>query len=173
MSRKIKSWVMRYIRKIINEKIKAKKPKKKTNKKNKYYLYIIKKSLAYNVSINYNLDLLAKKVEDILSEDVSRKIKGKNIAINKDYNKKIIYKIKEDEEYADVKEILQLTFLDCIKSFMGTKTIECLKGFENKGYISKKDSFEDDEFKHRFESFVNNIKEYYTNKNFRIQMNGK
>ena len=173
MSRKIKSWVIDYVRKIINKKIKDKEAKKQARKKNNYYLYIIKKSQAYSIKINDNSNLLVKKVEDILSEDISKKIKGINIKINIDHNKKIIQKIKENEEYSDIIEILQLEFLDCIKNFMGKKEIECIKGFENNGYISKKKLLKDDESKSRFESFVNNIEKYYKDKPFRIEMNKK
>lgn len=86
-----------------------------------------------------------------------------------DYNKKIIEKIKKDKE---LNAILQLEFLDCIKNFMGEKEIECLKGFENEGYFSKKKALENNEYKRKFESFVNNIEKYYTDKGFRIKMNG-
>lgn len=167
ITRKIKSWVIDYLRKIINRKIKEKEEKKGTKKKMIKYLYIINKNTAYKTKINDNLNILKKKVEEIFSEDISKKIKCVNIM--NDYNKKIIEKIKKDKE---LNAILQLEFLDCIKNFMGEKEIECLKGFENEGYFSKKKALENNEYKKKFESFVNNIEKYYTDKGFRIKMNG-
>ena len=141
------------------------KKKKKIIKKDITKLYIINNKQAYNTTINYNNKLLKKKVNEVLSEDVSGKIK-----IEHEHNKKIIQKILDDKKYNDIIEIFNLDFLDCINHFYGKKTIDSLKGFE-KGYQEKKNSINN--YKDIFELLVNSYEQYYSDKNFRIEMNRK
>lgn len=165
MSRKIKSWIISDLIKFIN---------KKFNKYENYRrgikmrLYTIKKQKSYNIKIDYNKDLLEKKVKDILSEEVSNKIiNQKNILNN---NIKLINKTIEENKYNDIINILNLRFLDCINHYMGKEEIDCLKGFE-KGYQEKKYLIKD--YIERFEYFVKNIEKYYSDKEFRINLNNK
>ena len=159
MSRKIKSWTISNLIKFINKKFEQKEVKKKFKTK----LYIINNAQAYNTTIDYNNKLLNKKVHQVLSENVSIKAK-----IKCEHNKKEIKKIFDDKKYNDIIEIFNLDFLDCINHFFGIKEKESLKGFEI-GYKEKKQSINN--YKERFESFVKDYKEYYSNKKFRIEIN--
>ena len=161
MSRKIKSWIIFDLIKFINKKLEEK--ERNLNKKDRIKLYIMNNTQAYNTNINYNNLLIEKKVREILSENVSLKVK-----INCDHNKKIINKIIMENKYNDIIEIFNLNFLECINHFFGNISIESLKGFEM-GYQEKKKSITN--FKERFEYFVKNYKKYYSDKDFRINMN--
>lgn len=161
MSRKIKSWIISDLIKFINKKFGEKNIKKKL----KIKLYIINNAQAYNTTINDNKNLLEKKACDVLSENVSQKVK-----IKYDHNKKIIEKILDNKKFDNIIKILNLNFLDCMDHYIGKKTIDLLRGFEE-GYKERKKSIID--YGKRFESFVNNYKEYYSDKNFRISMNQK
>ena len=161
ISRKIKSWIISDLIKFINKKFGEKNIKKKLQIK----LYIINNTQAYNTTINYNINLLEKKACDILSENVSQKVK-----IKYDHNKKIIEKILVNKKFDNIIEILNLNFLDCMDHYIGKKTIDLLRGFEA-GYKERKKSITD--YGKRFESFVNNYEQYYSDKNFRILMNRK
>jgi hypothetical protein len=158
--RKIKSWVISDIIKFINQKLKE---ANKNRKKNKLRLYTILKDQSYNTNINYNRALLGKKMDAVLSDNVSEKTKIKSLY----YNKNIINKIK-NENYDNIIKILNLTFLECINHYIEKETIDCLEGFEEEFKLKKEriSKYED-----RFLGFVNNIEKYLTDKNFRKEMN--
>lgn len=167
MSKKIKSWTISSIIKFINKKlvIKGDDNGKKTKKKNLGIFHIINRTLTNNTVIQYNRELLQKKIYEILSNNVSKKTKVKD----EKHNSKLIEKIKEDNKYIDIINILNLTFLRCINHFIGKEKIESLKGFE-KYYQVKIASIN---YAKRFSQFVNNIEKYYSDKDFRIKMNKK
>lgn len=167
MSKKIKSWTISSIIKFINKKlvIKGDDNGKKTKKKNLEIFHIINRTLTNNTNIQYNGELLQKKIYEILSNNVSKKTKVKD----EKHNSKLIEKIKEDNKYIDIINILNLTFLRCINHFIGKEKIESLKGFE-KYYQVKIASIN---YVKRFSQFVNNIEKYYSDKDFRIKMNKK
>lgn len=167
MSKKIKSWTISSIIKFINKKlvIKGDDNGKKTKKKNLGIFHIINRTLTNNTVIQYNRELLQKKIYEILSNNVSKKTKVKD----EKHNSKLIEKIKEDNKYIDIINILNLTFLRCINHFIGKEKIESLKGFE-KYYQVKIASIN---YVKRFSQFVNNIEKYYSDKDFRIKMNKK
>ena len=165
ISRKIKSWVISDLIKFIN---------KNYLKRKKIRFYIINKSVSYNTSIKFNNNLLDSPVEFILSKDISKKIKSKNFGL--DNNKKIIEIIKENQnneyKYNDIIEILNMNFFDCLKYYIGAgnEKITPLEGFEseyNKRKIPKSKYFQ------KLESFVINMKKYYSDLKFRIKMNNE
>lgn len=161
MLRKIKSWVIFGIIKYINKKLEE---VNKNRKKNKLRLYAILKKQSYNTNIDYNRQLLGKKIDDILSVEVSKKTK-----INSKHNKIIIDKIKE-EKYDNIIKILNLTLLECIDHYIEKKSIDCLDGFEEE-FKLKNEKIAN--YKDRFLEFVKNIEKYLFDKNFRIEMNKK
>ena len=167
MSRKIKSWVILDLIKFINKKL-----GEKILKPENIRLYIINKNVSYNIKIDYNRKLLEKKVEDILSNDISQKIKNKKIKKDLEYNKNIIIKNKKNKnnKFDDIIKILDLKLLDCIQHFIGNKKIDVLDGFEDL-YNNKK--LKINNYKNSFENFVKNIERYYTDSEFRINMNNK
>ena len=63
-----------------------------------------------------------------------------------------------------------MKLLDCIQHFIGNKKIDVLDGFEDL-YNNKK--LKINNYKNSFENFVKNIERYYTDSEFRINMNNK
>lgn len=161
MLRKIKSWVIFDIIKFINKKLKE---VNKNRKKNKLRLYAIFKEQSYNTNIDYNRQLIGKKIDDILSVEVSKKTKMKL-----KHNETIIKKIKE-EKYNNIIKILNLTLLECIDHYIEKESIDCLEGFEEE-FKLKDEKIAN--YKDRFLEFVKNIEKYLSDKNFRIEMNKK
>lgn len=166
MSRKIKSWVISDLIKFINKKL-----KEKQSITENIRLYIINKDASYKMKIDYNKDLLQSKVENILSYNISKKLKNIKIKEEPEYNKKIINEMKKDKKkYDDILKILDLQFSNVIKHYIGNEKIDCLRGFED-GYKNKKKLINN--YIDTFEFFVKNIETYYSNNQFRIDMNNK
>ena len=162
MLRKIKSWVISDITKFINKKLEK---VNENSKKNKLKLYTILKDQSYNTNIEYNRQLLEKKMDDILSDKVSKKTKIANC----NYNKIMINLIKE-KKYDNIIKILNLTFLQCINHYIDKERIDCLEGFEG-GFKLKKESISP--YEDIFLKFVYNIQRYFSDKSFRTRMNNQ
>lgn len=162
MLRKIKSWVISDITKFINKKLEK---VNENSKKNKLKLYTILKDQSYNTNIEYNRQLLEKKMDDILSDNVSKKTKIAHC----NYNKITINQIKE-KKYDNIIKILNLTFLQCINHYIDKERIDCLEGFEGEFKLKKKriSPYED-----IFLKFVYNIQRYFSDKSFRTKMNNQ
>ena len=96
-----------------------------------------------------------KKIKDILSEDISNRFSNHL----KEHNKKLIEQLlnEEDEEKRNIfKNIFELTFIDCLEHFRGTKYFSQLQGLETLNNYCKK--FEDDEdYLKLFKYYVNNF----------------
>ena len=112
-------------------------------------------------NIEFNKKFLNKKLKEILSVNISRKYKCKF-----DYNRKVINKLlgekdKEKKEYFT--SLFNLTFLDYLEHFRGSKTIPVLEGVK---------SFE--QFKQKFTNDSNFLEtlEYYV-MNYEIVLNKK
>ena len=151
MSRKIKSWVIADLIKFINKKLKEKR------------FYIISKEVSYNIKLGFNKNLLGKTVEDILSNDISKKTKIKDLK----HNKNLIKEIKDqNNEYQDIKNILGLNFFVCIKHYIGEEKIDSLEGFKcDKMRLSSESEYFD-----KFIYFVKNMEKYYSDIKFRKKM---
>lgn len=168
MTRKIKYRVISSLIKYINEKFNK---INSENKEIKLKLYTIKGTQSNNITLQYNANLLTKKAYEILSDDISGKVKIKN----KKYNHDIIKSIMEENKYDDIKDIkeikniLELTFLECINHFIGKEMKDCLNGFEKYYTSEKMNSIID--HKTKFEDFANNFEKYFKDKEFRIKMN--
>jgi hypothetical protein len=170
MTRKIKYRVISSLIKCINEKF------NKINSENKVIklklkLYTIKGTQSNNITLQYNKDLLKKKIYEILSDDISGKVKIKNEKNNHDIIKSIMEENKYDDikDIKDIKNILELTFLECINHFIRKEMKDCLNGFENYYTSEKMNSIKD--HKEKFEDFVNNIEKYFNDKEFRKEKN--
>ena len=168
MFRKIKSWTISSIIKFINKKLLYEgneSGKKKIKKKFLRKFYTIIGTLTNNIALQYNRDLLQKKISEILSNNVSKKTK-----VKEEYNSKLIDEIRKDNKYTNVINILDLTFLQCINHLIGKERIECLIGFEE--YYQEKKEASISNLK-RFNQFVNNIEKFLFDGNFRAEMNNQ
>ena len=96
-----------------------------------------------------------KKIKDILSDDISNRFSNHL----KEHNKNLIEQLlnEEDEEKRNIfKNIFELTNIDCLEHFRGTKYFSQLQGLETLNKYCKK--FENDEdYLKLFKYYVNNF----------------
>ena len=121
-------------------------------------------------NVEENRKLLKSKLRDIFSEKVSTKAKNYSKDHHLDYNKNFIEKIKNDEKKKKTNDILDMTFLQCMEHFRGSKTYEALNGLEEEYEKVLEEIGEDPDYK---ESFIEQLKYFevlYENKKAR---NGK
>ena len=98
---------------------------------------------------------MKKEIKDILSDDISNRFSNHL----KEHNKQLIEQLlnEEDEEKRNIfKGIFELTFIDCLEHFRGTKYFSQLQGLETLNQYCKK--FENDEdYLKLFKYYVNNF----------------
>ena len=123
----------------------------------------INQEIIKNINVKENLNLLNTKLKDIFSNEVS--IKKASFGLN--YNKYLINKIYKEKQQHKVISILEMTFLECLEQFRGTKKNDKLKGLEEfykKMIIEFKNIGEEKEYIYQFQNFVKNFENYYKNK---------
>lgn len=104
-------------------------------------LLMLNKEQNANVNVNYNKLFLHKKIGDIFSENISSNYTN----FQKDHNKKLIKKLLEEKDENKrnyFKNLFNLTFLDCLKHFRKSETIQELKGFDRYNELIKQ--YDDD-----------------------------
>ena len=118
--------------------------------------------------MNYNKILIYKKLKDIFSAKISPKYKH----YSKDNNIKLIKEIlnDKDENKNTLKQILNFTFLDCLKHFKNEKPLKELDGMTQlEEYVEtlKEKYKEDDEYElysEKFKEFVYNFEKIINDK---------
>ena len=118
--------------------------------------------------MNYNKILIYKKLKDIFSAKISPKYKH----YSKDNNIKLIKEIlnDKDENKNTLKQILNFTFLDCLKHFKNEKPLKELDGMTQleKCVETMKEKYkEDDEYElysEKFKEFVYNFEKIINDK---------
>ena len=129
LRKKVKHLVLQSLMKFLNKKMKILyNGKIGYNILRKEFLRL-NKNLKQNSSIEYNKLFLKKSLKEILSENIS------TIYTNykPDFNKKLIERlINEDDKEKRIyfNKLFNLTFLDCLKHFNGTKKIKELDGMD-------------------------------------------
>ena len=131
---------------------------------------IFKKKLLKNIPTNLktakdNKEFLNKKLKDIFSEDISKVY----IIYLKDHNKELIKNLlNEEDEEKRIKfnKLFNLTFLDCLKHFIGSKYIEELEGFPSLDIIDQRID-EDQEYLDLFKYYIINFEEIIMKKRTR------
>ena len=126
-------------------------------------LLTLNKMPKFESSIEYNKMFLNKTIKEIFSENISSKFTN----YQKDFNKKLIEKLineegdKENREYFN--SLFNLTFLDCLKHFNKAKQIKELDGMDNIDDVLEE--FNDDK------EYKNIL--YYNIQNFDVIINNK
>ena len=95
----------------------------------------------FNANIDYNKSFLNKTLEDIFSESISTKY----IKFNSEDNKNLIKRLKNiKDEYKSqyFKNLLNITFLECVQHFRGSINIKELNGM--KCFNEVKEQFSDE-----------------------------
>ena len=136
LRRKLKGLVLKYAFKFIKEKIKDKND-------------VIKK-IGYaqinNVKIEFEKEFIYKTLGDIFSVPISTK--HTTIKEKENYNKNKIDKLKESD--TNLKNIFDVTFIQCLNHFMGINNLDILKGmktFEEIKTLEKLDKMEENNLK--------------------------
>ena len=140
------------------------------NEKTKKLLKI-NQSQIINSDVDFNKDFLNKTLKDIFSENVTLRCSRYDI----DHNKKLINNLlsEEDKDKQNLfKKIFNLTFLDCLKHFRGTKTIKELNNLVKYDEICKR--FEEDEdYLYSFKFYIENYEKIMENKKSRSKKGKK
>lgn len=155
ITRKLKTKFFEALLKFINSNI-----TKYTNDSNLFLLKLEKK-FNTNTDVKFNQNLLKQTLREIFSNNICKKCTGK---YGEDFNKtkiKIIDKTK-------VKDILDMTFLQCLEQFRGTGHYKQLEGLE-KTYQNvikslKENEENNEEYIQHFEELVKTFEHYYNKK---------
>lgn len=121
-----------------------------------------------NSGIEFNQKFLKKKLKDIFSVDISHKYRCKL-----DYNKKVINKLLKQKDKVKkkyFKSLFNLTFLDCLKHFRGSKTIPILDGIKSFEQFKVK-FINDNNYLDSLDYYVMNYENVIMNKNSRKPRN--
>ena len=176
--RKIKSKLVSAILIILNkslqkeEKTEIKTPLKETKKQKKGDIKsecFLKpeQSIMLDTKVKYNLDLLKMTLREIFSKNVSEKVKNYSKEHQLDYNKNFIEKIKDDERKEKTNAILDMTFLQCMEHYRGSKRYDVLSGLEIEYEKDIEQMSDDVEY---MENFIEHLKYFeilYANKKSR------
>ena len=176
--RKIKSKLVSAILIILNkslqkeEKTEIKTPLKETKKQKKGDIKsecFLKpeQSIMLDTKVKYNLDLLKMTLREIFSKNVSEKVKNYSKEHQLDYNKNFIEKIKDDERKEKTNAILNMTFLQCMEHYRGSKRYDVLSGLESEYEKDIEQMSDDVEY---MENFIEHLKYFevlYANKKSR------
>ena len=167
--RKVKNAILQNTRIFINSKIKTIYEYKNNKFSKRKELLKMKKSQPISSRVDYNKNFLEKNLGEIFSDNIS----SKYIQYPSSHNKKLIESLINDEDEQKRKifnEIFNLTFLDCLNHFRGSKIIEELKGLNNlEEYLKRAKIIKDKEYCTIFKYFVNNFEKIIMDKKSRIK----
>lgn len=171
VTRKLKTKLFEVLLLFLNSSlvpIEIENPKKFSKKKiySKPFFLKISQDIIKDINVDMNQKLLKSKLKEIFSCEVSKKVES----YGKDYNKKLIDKIYEENIQTKTIGILERTFLECLEHFRGTAKYPELEGLENEyqNVINKmKEIGEEDDYIEIFKDFVNRFESYYDNKKAR------
>lgn len=130
----------------------------------------IDQNIIGNIKVEYNKNLLNLPLKEIFSKDITSKI----TKLSKDFNKKIIDEIYQNNQKERTIKILNMTLAQCIEHLNSKEYYPELQGLENEyeNIINKlKDLGETDEYIKLFKDLFYRFEEFYNNK--RIKKGGK
>ena len=169
--RKVKNAILQNTRIFINSKIKTIYEYKNNKFSKRKELLKMKKSQPISSRVDYNKNFLEKNLGEIFSDNIS----SKYIKYPSSHNKKLIESLINDEDEQKRKIFnaifnFNLTFLDCLNHFRGSKIIEELKGLNNlEEYLKRAKIIKDKEYCTIFKYFVNNFEKIIMDKKSRIK----
>jgi len=163
--RKCKTIIINLLFNLINKKIKELFRKEKGYVSTRKRLMKMRQTQIANSSVKYNQSFLNKKLKDIFSENLSTRCS--NFPIN--HNKELINELLNEKDLNKrqfFNDLFELSFLDCLEHFRGTKSFYCLEGLENyKKICDKLDG--DEDYKDSFLSYIENFEMIILNKKSR------
>ena len=162
--RKCKAVLLQIISRLINNKIKEVYGKDANYSSKRTRLMKMNQFQVVNSNIKFNQEFLYKKIKDIFSE----KLSSRCTTYSKEHNKILINYLLNEKDKVKKKifeEILNLTFLDCLKHFRGEEIFSCLK--ELKNYDEVCEEFKDESYKESFRCYIDNFEKIIENKKSR------
>ena len=124
-------------------------------------------SIMLDTKVKYNLDLLKMTLREIFSKNVSEKVKNYSKEHQLDYNKNFIEKIKDDERKEKTNAILDMTFLQCMEHYRGSKRYDVLSGLESEYEKDIEQMSDDVEYMENFIEHLKYFEALYANKKSR------
>ena len=124
-------------------------------------------------NVEENKKLLDSKLRDIFSQKVSTKAKNYSKQYQLDYNKNFIEKIKNDETRKKTNDILDMTFLQCMEHFRGSKRYEALNGLEKEYENVIKEMRDEEDYMESFVEQLNKFEIMYSQKKARKSKKNK
>ena len=129
LRRKCKHLVLNSVKEFINEKIRFLYNDDIGNSIYKKEILSFNKEQKFNATVEFNKCFLYKKLKDIFSEKISTKFTN----YDSKHNKILIDNLENDkDEYKSqyFKNLFSITFIDCVKHFMGTEYFKELDGMK-------------------------------------------
>ena len=165
LRRKCKHIILKNVMKFINDKLYEIYNGKIDQGMHTKKLLMLNQEQIANVNVKYNKLFLNKKIGDIFSENISSTYTN----FQKDHNKKLIKELLEEkDEHKRIyfKNLFNLTFLECLKHFRKSETIEELNGFD--GYNELIKQYDDDlDYKMCLEFYLQHFEEIIDKKKSR------
>ena len=165
--RKCKHLILDNLMKFINRQIRTIYNGRIGNSVLKKEIKIINQSQISDASVTFNKLFIYKKLCDIFSDNISKKYT--NLPLN--HNKIVIYKLMNDED--EIKKnyfenLFNLTFIECLKHFIGEEYIPLLDGLtcfrDIKDDIAEKYDEDGEEYSQAIEYYLNHFETIINNK---------
>ena len=122
-----------------------------------------------NSDVQFNKEFINKKIGDIFSDDITLRCRRYNIKHNEILIQSLINERDENKRIL-FRKIFNLTFLDCLNHFRGTKTVKELNDLTTYEEICK--NFENDEdYLYSFKYYIDNYETIIGNKKWRKKKN--
>lgn len=163
--RKCKVTIINILNELINRKIKEFYNNDISNKLRNEKLMKMNQEQIVNSNVKFNQSFLNKTLKEIFSQNLSSKCKRYNI----DHNLKLIKELLNEKDKTKrqfFNDIFNLTFLECVEHFRGTKYFECLEGLKSYEEIYQNIKG-DDNYKETFKVYIDNYEQMIEQKRSR------
>ena len=164
--RKCKAVMINILSNLINKKISENYFDELTFQNKRRKLMKMHQHQIVNSNIKYNQLFLNKTLKEIFSENLSKRC----TTYSKDHNKNMITELLNDKDLKKreiFEDLFNLTFLDCVKHFRGSKFIIGLKDLQNYDKVVEKLDGDED-YKESFRCYIDNFETIIENKRSRI-----
>ena len=140
-------------------------------------LFKLNQAQKRNADVEFNKLFITKTLKEILSQNITKKFKLYNQEHNKNVIEKIIFEKKDKFE-----KLFNITFIDCVRHFIGEKQIQELNGLtlfsELKDHIIKKNEKDGESYYENLRLFLEGFENKITRaksrkKRIEISSNGK
>ena len=172
LRRKTKNLVLKYTLKFLNTKIKDMYQGNIGNGIIRKELVPLHNSIKNNATIGFNKKLIYKTLKDIFSENISSRFKAFSFPNKNEIIIKKLLNDKDENRRLFFQKLFNITFIQCIEVFSGTKNYEELKGFAKFDDIKKE--FDDEhEYIEKIEYYLINFENLIKERKGRTKKNKK